>query len=80
MLIRLRARIKKTLQYLQIDMALSDKFYSNYSKIRSNLTHQFIPTKEVYDEMLDFLVQEGKSIENIDNKGHSVRILSDISR
>ena len=49
-------------------MSLSDKFYSDYSKIRTSLKYQFIPTKEVYDEMLDFLVQEGKPMENVDDK------------
>ena len=28
------------------DMLLSDKFYSDYSKIRTSLKYKFIPTKE----------------------------------
>ena len=32
-------------------MSLSDKFYSDYSKIRTNSKYQIIPTKEVYDEI-----------------------------
>ena len=27
-------------------MSLSDKFYSDYSKIRTSLLYQFIPTKD----------------------------------
>ena len=33
------------------DMSVSDKFYSEYSEIRTNLKYQFIRTKEMYDEI-----------------------------
>ena len=43
-------------------MSLSDKFYSDYSKIRTNLKYQIIPAKEVYDEIFKLRKNVGSEI------------------
>ena len=45
-------------------MSLSDKFYSDYFKIRTNLKYQIIPAKEVYDEIFKLRKNVGSEIRN----------------
>ena len=50
-------------------MSRSDKFYAEYSNIHENLKHQFIPTKEVYDEMFWFFEHKPRIKNKDDTNG-----------
>ena len=45
-----------------IKMSRSDKFYEEYSKIQENSTHEYIPAKKIYDDIIAFLTS-GKADE-----------------
>ena len=38
-----------------IKISRSDKFYEEYSKIQENSTHEYIPAKKIYDDIIAFL-------------------------